>query len=110
MKARKYASNGIWYNPPKRDTDAQKEIYSHFKAGWDAAWEWKSVEKDGYPKKNIGVLVFIPDEDSHITSGMWDVSEKWVLLDEYRVPECEVTHWMPMPDRPDINHKGKTKV
>jgi hypothetical protein len=47
------------------------------------------------------VLVFIPKEDFHITSGMWDVSNKWVLLDEYRVPDCEVTHWMQLPDIPE---------
>jgi hypothetical protein len=23
-----------------------------------------------------------------------------VLLDEYRTPECEVTHWMPLPNPP----------
>lgn len=61
--------------------------------------DWISVN-DEMPKKNIGVLVFIPEEDNHITSGMWDVSEKWVLLDDYRVPECEVTHWRRMPEQP----------
>jgi uncharacterized protein DUF551 len=63
--------------------------------------KWISVKESGYPAKNLGVLVFIPAEDYHITAGMWDISEKWVLLDEYRVPECEVTHWMEMPDVPD---------
>lgn len=52
------------------------------------------------PERNISVLVFIPEEDYHVTSGMWDVSHKWVLLDEYRVPQSEVTHWMPIPTRP----------
>lgn len=61
---------------------------------------WVRVEDDGYPEKNKGVLVFIPDEDYHITSGMWDIDNKWVLLDEYRVPECEVTHWMKLPEVP----------
>jgi hypothetical protein len=50
---------------------------------------------------NVGVLVFIPGEDNHITSGMWDISNEWVLLDEYRVPECEVTHWMALPGLPE---------
>lgn len=53
------------------------------------------------PKQNIGVLVFIPDEDYHITAGMWDVSKKWVLLDDYRVPDCRVTHWMKLPEIPN---------
>lgn len=53
------------------------------------------------PEYNVGVLVFIPGEDNHITSGMWDISKKWVLLDEYRTPECEVTHWMPLPAFPE---------
>lgn len=61
---------------------------------------WFEIAKDGLPPHNIGVLVFIPDEDNHITSGMWDVSNSWVLLDEYRVPECEVTHWMYLPEPP----------
>jgi hypothetical protein len=59
---------------------------------------WNSAEIK--PPHNVGVLVFIPDEDNHITSGMWDISNKWVLLDEYRTPECEVTHWMPLPNPP----------
>jgi len=64
--------------------------------------EWISVE-DAMPDYNVGVLVFIPEEDNHITSGMWDISDKWVLLDEYRKPECAITHWMRMPDEPKIN-------
>lgn len=52
------------------------------------------------PPHNLGVLVFIPDEDNHITSGMWDVSNKWVLLDENRTPDSEVTHWRRMPPPP----------
>lgn len=61
------------------------------------------------PETNMGVLVFIPDEDFHITSGMWDVSQKWVLLDEYRVPECEVTHWMELPQFPLSSLQPTTK-
>jgi hypothetical protein len=53
-----------------------------------------------YPEYNKGVLVFIPDEDNHVTSGMWDISKKWVLLDEYRIPETKVTHFMPYPILP----------
>lgn len=56
---------------------------------------------DTKPEHNVGVLVFIPGEDNHITSGMWDISNKWVLLDEYRTPEEEVTHWMPLPGFPE---------
>lgn len=60
-------------------------------------WIDADVEK---PKYNVGVLVFIPDEDNHITSGMWDISNKWVLLDEYRTPQCKVTHWRKLPADP----------
>lgn len=59
------------------------------------------VKADTKPEHNVGVLVFIPGEDNHITSGMWDISNKWVLLDEYRTPEEEVTHWMPLPAFPE---------
>ncbi len=60
---------------------------------------WVNVE-DHMPEYNVGVLVFIPAEDGHITSGMYDISNKWTLLDEYRTPDSPVTHWMPMPDKP----------
>jgi hypothetical protein len=53
------------------------------------------------PPENVGVLVFIPEEDNHCTTGMWDVSQKWVLLDEYRVPISDVTYWAEMVDLPD---------
>ena len=59
------------------------------------------VTADTKPEHNVGVLVFIPGEENHITSGMWDISNEWVLLDEYRTPEEEVTHWMPMPSFPE---------
>lgn len=59
------------------------------------------LEADTKPEHNVGVLVFIPGEDNHITSGMWDISNEWVLLDEYRTPEEEVTHWMPLPAFPE---------
>lgn len=62
----------------------------------------KKWKKSKYikPRHNKGVLIFIPEEDNHVTSGMWDISEKWVLLDDYRNPESEVTHWIEMPDEP----------
>lgn len=63
----------------------------------ESAWVKSEVEK---PEHNVSVLVFIPEEDNHITTGMWDVSNKWVLLDEYRVPNAQVTYWRPMVDRP----------
>lgn len=61
--------------------------------------QWTTA--DIKPEHNVGVLVFIPGEDNHITSGMWDISNEWVLLDEYRTPEEEVTHWMPLPAFPE---------
>lgn len=51
------------------------------------------------PPHNLGVLVFIPNKDNHITGGMWDISRKWVLLDEYR--DSEVSHWMYLPEPPN---------
>jgi hypothetical protein len=56
---------------------------------------------DRMPEYNVSVMVFIPEEDNHITSGMWDISNKWVLLDEYRVPLSEVTYWAEMLPEPD---------
>lgn len=60
---------------------------------------WHDADEE-IPKQNVSLLVFIPEEDNHITAGMWDVSEKWILLDEYRVPICKVTHWAYMPESP----------
>jgi hypothetical protein len=57
--------------------------------------------EDLLPEDNVAVLVFIPQEDDHITAGMWDVSNKWVLLDDYRVPDCQITYWRPMVDLPE---------
>lgn len=63
--------------------------------------EWVRCE-DTKPEHNISVLVFIPEEDDHITTGMWDISCKWVLLDEYReVEEDKITHWMKCPEKPE---------
>lgn len=52
------------------------------------------------PEYNVSVMVFIPEEDEHITAGMWDISNKWVLLDEYRVPLSDVTYWSEMIEKP----------
>lgn len=77
---------------------------------------FKEASKDGVwiksskklPPKNVSVLCFIPEEDDHITTGMYDVSEKWVLLDEYRVPKSEVTYWRVMVDLPNDKEYNKT--
>ena len=69
----------------------------------EVIWRWHDAEKE-LPEKNVGVLVFIPEEDNHITAGMYDISEKWVLLDEYREPTVPVTHWMRMPPEPKTPH------
>ena len=64
-------------------------------------YEWHEVSKGNYPEYQLGVIVYVPEED-HITSGMWDVSRKWILLDDYRKPEglFPVSHWMYGPDKP----------
>ena len=61
-------------------------------------WFDASIQK---PASNVAVLVYIPSEDEHITSGMIEDDGSWTLLDEYRdvAPEL-VTHWMPCPDKP----------
>lgn len=73
--------------------------------------KWIS-SKDHKPEYNVSVLVFIPAEDNHCTVGMWDISNKWVLLDEYRVPKSEVTYWREMVELPedksyDPNHPSE---
>jgi hypothetical protein len=64
---------------------------------------------DQLPDHNVSVFVFIPEEDNHITSGMWDISNKWVLLDEYRVPRSEVTYWHPMLPQPEDKNYTPSK-
>jgi len=76
---------------------AINHLYQDELKAQSAVW----VKAETKPEHNVGVLVFIPGEDNHITSGMWDVSNEWVLLDEYRTPEEDVTHWMPLPDLPE---------
>lgn len=56
---------------------------------------------DEKPEENVSVEVFIPEEDGHVTTGMWDVSQKWVLLDEYRVPDSQVTYWRRLRPKPE---------
>lgn len=68
---------------------------------------WTSSEFK-MPEENVGVLVFIPEEEAHITSGMWDVSKKWVLLDEYRIPTAQVTYWRELPKPPRDDSYQKT--
>lgn len=66
---------------------------------------------DRKPEECVSVLVFIPEEDGHCTTGMWDVSKKWVLLDDYRVPQSEVTYWRPMVNLPtDLSFTKHTEV
>lgn len=62
--------------------------------------QWIST-KERLPEHNVSVLVFIPEEDDHCTTGMYDISGKWVLLDEYRVPKSQVTYWRKMVDLPE---------
>lgn len=71
--------------------------------------QWISV-KERLPEFNVSVLVFIPEEDNHITTGMWDVSKKWVLLDEYRVPKSDITYWQEMVDMPEDKSYTKSPV
>lgn len=79
----------------KDDRDVTDRMYEN-----EGLCEW--ISADAKPPYNLGVLVFIPEEDFHITSGMWDISNKWVLLDEYRKPsdDAPVTHWMHLPEIP----------
>lgn len=102
-KAATYANQttGILYHEDVLPEN--RRVYTAYLKGMLDAYQWYSVEEHGYPPKNVGVLVFIPEEDHHVTSGMWDVSEKWVLLDEYRTPESEVTHWTHLPPMPKPN-------
>lgn len=70
--------------------------------------KWVKTSKK-LPPENVSVLVFIPEEDNHVTTGMWDVSKKWVLLDEYRVPKSEVTYWHPMINIPKDQSYNKIR-
>jgi len=62
-------------------------------------WEWKDADKEK-PDYNVAVLVYIPDEDDHMTAGMIEVNGSWTLLDEYRKPDCPVTAWAKLPPIP----------
>lgn len=88
----------------RHEVSMEKETWiGCYMAGYKAAAHQGAVwvKADQKPEYNVGVLVFIPGEDNHITSGMWDISNEWVLLDEYRTPDEEVTHWMALPAIPE---------
>ena len=84
------------YNSDKALINALQKQVAYLKR---KAIVWRASEDD-MPEHNKGCLVFIPEEDNHITSGMWDVSGKWILLDDYREPKSIVTHWAYLPDEP----------
>lgn len=70
--------------------DASFNTHSYQPFQKDNGWYVADITK---PPFNVGVMVFIPEEDNHQTSGMYDHDSTWVLLDEYRVPTSKVTHW-----------------
>lgn len=75
--------------------------WSKFNETLDQALEDKWISTvDELPPYHVGVLLYIVSED-HITSGMRDESDKWVLLDEYReVPSTDISHWRRLPNKP----------
>lgn len=98
-----------WFPPDSVLTPAQKvvqwmrEYFSGFSFDthrYQLKTRSQWVSADIKPPANLGVLVFIPDEDNHMTTGEWDISGEWVLLDEDRRPTCEVTHWQLLPEPP----------
>lgn len=90
------------HDPEERPYKRPKSItHTMLDNGWTSS-EFK------LPPENLGVLVFIPEEDNHITAGMWDVSKKWVLLDEYRIPTAQVTYWREVPKPPKDRSYTKT--
>lgn len=96
----RYTESEMWAAYHQGLKDDEKE---------DNKWISSDVAKPDY---NVSVLVFIPAEDNHCTVGMWDVSNKWVLLDEYRIPKSEVTYWREMVGLPedksyDPNHPSE---
>lgn len=61
--------------------------------------EWISV-KDGLPGKFIRVLVHMPGETPHPTVHEGYRGVKNWYADGFRREDCEVTHWMPLPEPP----------
>lgn len=77
-----------WAREFYQDTDRYTHNYWIIKK--DNGWYCARTTKPPY---NVGIIVFIPEESNHQTSGMWDVDKQWVLLDENRIPTSEVTGW-----------------
>ena len=72
----------------------EKEIKAIDDLLYERTYGWIKAS-DQKPPENVSVFVFIPEEDNHVTVGMWDVSKAWVLLDDYRIPRSQVTYWRP---------------
>lgn len=91
---------------------SDRNTHNYWVVKKDNGWYYAETSK---PEYNKAVLVLIPNEDNHITSGMWDISKKWILLDEYReitgqqteedikndLPASKVTHYRPLPELPE---------
>lgn len=90
--------------------DANRYTHNYWVVKKDNGWYCARTTKPPY---NEGVIVFIPEESGHQTTGMWDESKKWVLLDDYRIPTSEVTAWRPMfenPTHPDFLKYEQTEI
>jgi len=77
--------------------DADSETHDYWVVKKCDGWYCARTSK---PKHNVGVFILIPAEDNHITSGMYDISEDWVILDDYRVSSHEVRAWRYLPELP----------
>ena len=116
--ADKHAS-GVTGGDYRFSSDINGYKWGHYRHGFIDGAQWQSKQdnqvewiktSDQLPSYNKGVIVFIPEEDNHITAGMYDISNKWILLDEYRQPQSQVTHWREMPSEPEDKSYEKSFV
>jgi hypothetical protein len=61
---------------------------------------WIAVT-DELPRSLTDVLIALPDCPDPVDLGFLDKSRKWRLTG-YTIPEMTVTHWMPLPEPPEV--------
>jgi hypothetical protein len=87
-----------------KESDMAKKNYFLETIPRVTAQYWVSI-KDWLPESDCRVLVC--DREGWVFTGSYE-NDKW---EETSGDECgvEVTHWMPLPNRPFINHRKQMK-
>jgi hypothetical protein len=60
----------------------------------ESGWRWNDIEEYGVYNEKL--------DDWYVPTGWWE-NRKFTPDDVYNNPiDCKVTHWMPLPDAPEV--------